>query len=134
MIVQYCGDDMPEGLFENDTLFRSDAILLEQAIQKGWDIPDKVLKKCPLTIIKILKNKESTARERLRAIEVLVKMRQQNLDQLPRSKKRRSITEMIPAGINGVRQQLLKDEKFLEECRRENNSSNDDTRLLGENS
>jgi len=116
-------------LLEDDKLFKSDVILLERAMRHGWEIPDKVLKDCPQQIIKILssKGKGVGPRERLRAIEVLIKMRQQNLDQLPRTKTRQSFNRII---VNSSRQELLRDERYLEYCR--NNPIDDDAGMSGE--
>lgn len=102
-------------LFDDEKTLRSDLMMVSMAINKGWDIPDHVLSMCPEKIVEILTNKKTSTRAKLRAVEVLIKMRQQNINQMPKTKTSKSIRGTVVSSIS--RQDILKDELFLEYCR-----------------
>jgi len=56
---------------------RESLILLRRAIGQGWDIPASIMQDAPNTASEILQN--GTAREQLRAMEVLIRMRDSNI-------------------------------------------------------
>lgn len=68
----------PNDLLGDDAFYRSDMIMLRKAIREGWDINSKWLKTIPEDIYEIVANKEIPARDRLRAVELLVKMKADN--------------------------------------------------------
>ncbi len=59
---------------------RSDLRLLGRAIREGWKIPATALDSLPAEVITIIEDKGSSTRDRLRAIEVMLKMHKQNVD------------------------------------------------------
>jgi hypothetical protein len=105
-------------LLEDDRLLRSDMVMLGKAVKEGWDLPKGVLKKCPDVLFQIVNHstdKTYSPRVKIRATEVLLKMRQQNIDQEPKMKRRQSISGTV--NISRVREELMHDERFLEYCR-----------------
>jgi hypothetical protein len=52
-------------------------VLLASAIRNGWQIPDAALRAAPSIVANMLTN--GTPREKLRAAEVLIRMRDSNI-------------------------------------------------------
>jgi hypothetical protein len=67
---------MSEELFTDPNRTRSDLIMVERAIKKGWQIPDVVFENLPKVIAKIAGTGNN--RERIRAASVLLAMNEAN--------------------------------------------------------
>ena len=62
---------------EPDHHARETLVLLASAIRNGWQIPDAALRSAPNIVASMLIN--GTAREKIRAAEVLIRMRDSNI-------------------------------------------------------
>ena len=56
---------------------RETLVLLASAIRHGWQIPDAAMRSAPIIVANMLAN--GTVREKLRAAEVLIRMRDSNI-------------------------------------------------------
>ena len=68
----------PNDLMGDESFQRSDMIMIRKAIREGWDIDDRWLKQLPRAIAEVVANKDEQTRDRLRAVELLVKMKSDN--------------------------------------------------------
>jgi hypothetical protein len=58
--------------------------LLRNAIESGWSIPDEAVKEGVDTAMGIMRNSEAGSRDRIRAAELLLSVRQREADRLMR--------------------------------------------------
>ena len=59
---------------------RETLMLLSSAIRNGWQIPEAAMRSAPIVVANMLSN--GTTREKLRAAEVLIRMRDSNINAL----------------------------------------------------
>lgn len=71
------GMDQTSDITSRDTHSRQTMVLLSSAIRNGWQIPDTVLRAAPAVVANLLVN--GGDREKLRAAEVLIRMRESNI-------------------------------------------------------
>ena len=64
---------------ELDASSTADQRIVQRAVTEGWDIPEGVLQAFPAELIRIVAKSKEGTRERLRAMELMVKMRGQNI-------------------------------------------------------
>ncbi len=76
---------------------RETLILLRRAIGQGWDIPASIMQDAPNTASEILIH--GTPREQLRAMEVLIRMRDSNIAALQVVDKIERLDDKTPTDI-----------------------------------
>jgi len=76
---------------------RETLILLRRAIDQGWEIPASIMQDAPNTASEILQN--GTPREQLRAMEVLIRMRDSNIAALQVVDKIERLDDETPLDI-----------------------------------
>lgn len=71
--------DNPAALFQCEKERTGDLRLIARALRQGWAIPDEVFQLLPADVMAIVTNRQTKKRDKLKAIEVLMKMHDSNI-------------------------------------------------------
>jgi hypothetical protein len=96
---------------------REDLRLLQQAIRNNWKIPEKVFEAFPAEVIKLAADTSLRPRERLRAMEVMLRMHAQNEGATLNVVQPAAISQ--DDGADAARREMLADEHYHDYIRTE---------------
>ena len=103
--------DKPSELFTDPKHVRGDLREVARAIHHKWDIPEAMFEALPDILNRILKDPEARHRDKIRAIEVFIRMHEQNRE--TDDSGAANLTTVVFAQVTNIRQVLQDDPGYI---------------------